>query len=146
VLVPGGFEEFQRGAVMAGWIPEPELLVNGFLASMYVPIQLPAEDFFFRVNKQSGDTWELIFKIRTPSVNQARALVTLFSLAKGFVDLAPSAAAAQKTELADFLPLLFANQPERQDDILTLKSAVLTMEELSLLFAAVSVYSQQKSP
>ena len=147
VEVPAGFNEFREGAVMSGWITDPEKTVNEFLSSLGLPIQLPAEDFFFNVVKSKDsnnrDMWELVFRVRTPSVNQARALVTIFSLARIFIINMPSGSAQdEKPGIANFLPALFKNAPQRDDDVLTLVSDAFTTRETALLFSAISVYSQ----
>jgi hypothetical protein len=149
VRLPDGFDEFReryrpQGAVMAGWIPDSNL-INGFLSNFGLPISIPAEDFFFCVLKQksgSADAWELVFNMRTASVNQARGLVSVFSLARAFIS-AFAVPGAEKSSLMDFLPNLFANIPEREEATLILKSDSFSTDELSLLFSAISVYSSQ---
>jgi hypothetical protein len=149
--VPDGFDKFReqyrpQGAVMAGWISDNDL-VNGFLSNFGLPISIPSEDFFFCVLKQKEpgkeESWELVFDIRTPSVNQARALVTIFSLAQVFIS-ALSNRDAEKRSLSDFIPVLFANAPQREESTLTLKSDSFSTGELALLFSAISVYSNTK--
>jgi hypothetical protein len=149
VQVPDGFDKFReqykpQGAVMAGWIPDSDL-INEFLSNFGLPISIPAEDFFFCVLKQksgSADLWDLVFNMRTASVNQARGLVSVFSLARAFIS-ALAVPGAKKISLMDFLPNLFANIPEREEATLTLKSDSFSTDELSLLFSAISVYSSQ---
>ena len=145
VLVPEGFMEFRTGAVLSGWIPDPQDTVNKFLTALGVPIQLPAEDFFFNVFKgkddEGNEEWELVFRIRTESANQARGLVTIFSLARAFIVNFSGSGAAEKKELTDFLPVLFYNQPQRDEEILTLRSAIFSAGDLALLFNAISLYS-----
>jgi hypothetical protein len=149
VRVPDGFDKFReqykpQGAVMAGWIPDSDL-INGFLSNLGLPIAIPAEDFFFCVLKQksgSADAWELVFNMRTSSAIQARGLVSVFSLARAYIS-AMAVPGAEKTNLIDFLPGLFANAPQREEATLTLKSDSFSTEELSLLFSAISVYSKQ---
>jgi hypothetical protein len=149
--VPDGFDKFReqyrpQGAVMAGWIPDGDL-VNEFLSNFGLPISIPSEDFFFCVLKQKGpgkeESWELVFDIKTPSVNQARALVTIFSLARVFIS-ALSTPGAERRSLMDFIPVLFANAPQREESTLTLKSDSFSTGELALLFSAISVYSNTK--
>jgi hypothetical protein len=147
VRSPDGFEEFRGNCVLAGWMPEPDDPVNRFLAAMEIPLQIPAEDFFFGAARAEGekDGWELLFRVRTPSASQARALVTLFSLARIF---AVNSAAADiglpqepdRTGIRDFLPALFANLPIQDDVNLTLRSASMEIEKISLLFTLFSVY------
>jgi len=146
VRVPASFNEFRRGAVMAGWIPNPQEAVNDFLLAMGIPIQVPAEDFYFNIiknrNPETGIEWELLFHIRTTTSVQARAIVTLFNLARAF--MAPAMLQPEpddEPDLLDFLPALFANSLQRDDDVLTLRSAAMSTKELALLFNAISLYS-----
>jgi hypothetical protein len=148
--VPDGFDKFReqyrpQGAVMAGWIPD-SALINEFLSNFGLPIAIPAEDFFFCVLKEKSgnvDSWDLVFNIRTSSANQARGLVSVFTLARIFIS-GLSNPGAEKTSLMDFIPSLFANAPQREEATLTLKSDSFSTEELALLFSAVSVYSNTK--
>jgi len=140
VDVPLDFEDFRTGSVMSGWITDPKTSVNKFLSTMGIPIQLPAEDFFFKVLKSGDDQWELVFRVRTASVNQARALVAIFTLARVFVSGSGGSGDGAKT-IYDFLPALFYNLPQRNEDVLTLTSDNFTAKDMSLLFNAISVYS-----
>ena len=141
---PEGFAAFNRGFTLAGWMNESAGSINAFLASMGIPLQIPAEDFFFGARKEDEDLWNLIFKIRTPSAIQARSLLTLFSVARLFVmraantqgevtgePLSPQQAAA----------LLFANLPELEDAYLTLRIDSLDANKIALLFNMFSIYS-----
>ena len=156
-IPPRGFDEFQKQTILAGWIPEPQDTVNRFLKNTGIPIQIPAEDFFFGVvpaadssdssnEKSAEEMWELVFQVRTPSVNQARALVTLFSLARIFMVSAPlpgTSILVEENDIMDFLPALFANLPVRDEEILTLRTSGFDIDTLALLFRAFSVYSGQ---
>jgi hypothetical protein len=150
VRVPDGFDEFRdlyrpQGAVMAGWIPDNEL-INEFLVNFGLPIAIPAEDFFFCVLKEKGnvESWDLVFSMRTASAIQARALVSVFSLVRAFTSVLALPPGSKKTNLMDFIPNLFANAPQREEATLLLKSDSFSTEELSLLFSAISVYSNTK--
>ena len=153
VRVPDGFDEFRQGSVVSGWIPDNEL-VNKFLSDLSLPIQIPAEAFFFKAKKpdafgeslQGGaeltDLWELEFLIRTPTANQSQGLLMLFSIARPFI--MSFSVSSEKQSLMDFIPALFANQPSRDGADLMLKSASFTTGELALLFNIISVYSNQQ--
>jgi hypothetical protein len=147
VKSPRGFEEFRKGCALAGWIPAPHEPVNRFLAVMEVPLQIPAEDFFFGIAGVEGgnEGWELRFRVRTPSASQARALVTLFSLARMFAVNSASEnigipQGPDETGLRGLLPALFANLPVQDGADITLRSAPVRTEEFSLLFSFFSVY------
>ena len=114
-IPPPGFAEFRRDFALAGWLPNPSDTVARVISSMGVPLQIPAEDFFFGasrhlsgtaltesiddnptdgnpmdvnptdVNPADTELWAPVFKIRTPSASNARSLLALFSIARLFV-------------------------------------------------------------
>ena len=159
---PSGFVEFRRGLPLAGWMPNPSETINNVIISMGVPVQIPAEDFFFGasrlstkldstgeltdVNPADTELWEPVFKIRTPSASHARSLLALFSVARMFIQrgligqnaewdapfLRPQEAAA----------LLFANIPEQDEDFLILRTVSLKAATIALLFRMFSIYSE----
>jgi hypothetical protein len=139
---PEGFEEFRRTCVLAGWMPNPSEPLNRFLQAMEIPIKIPAEEFFFGAARTGGEfedeRWELISRIRTPSPSQAKALVTLFAMARMFIGNAPGGEG-----LVGALPLLFANIPVQDGADLSLRSGVMDTNEIALLFNSFSVYSSK---
>jgi hypothetical protein len=144
---PEGFAAFSRGFALAGWMNDSAESINGFLAAMGIPLQLPAEDFFFGAekNEAQGSTsalWDLVFKIRTPSAAQARSLLTLFSITRLFVLRAPdTAAAGEPMSPQQAAALLFANAPELDAEYLTLRMDTLEADKIALLFTMFSIYS-----
>jgi hypothetical protein len=134
--IPGDFALFRQPLAVAGWIPSPREPVNNFLSSLRIPIQIPAEELFFGAGKGRDEgSWELLFRIRTASANQARALVTLFGLAR--LALAGDA-------VPEALGPLFANLPAQDGTILTLRSGPMDEKQVALLFNAFSEYSITK--
>jgi hypothetical protein len=133
--IPGEFPLFRVPFSIAGWIPEPQEPLNKFLGSLGIPIQIPAEAFFFGAQAGEEDRWELVFRIKTRSANQARAMVTLFSLAR----IAIGGGGA----VFDAVRPLFANLPEQDGSVLLLRSASMDEKQVALLFNVVSVYSIQ---
>ena len=149
VIVPDGFDEFRKASALSGWIPDNEP-VNKFLSDLGIPIQIPAEDFFFKAHKLTAsvenhetgnDEWELEFLIRTPSANHSQGLLMLFSLARPFIMSLNSG--EDRSSIMNFIPALFANQPSRNGNELMLRSAPFTTMELALLFNIISLYSHQ---
>jgi hypothetical protein len=143
VSAPGGFAEFNRGFVLAGWMNDSAEAINGFLASMGIPLQLPAEDFFFGA-KTETELWNLVFKIRTPSAAQARSLLTLFSIARLFVMRAQDSGgsiAGEPMSPQQAAALLFANVPELDAEYLILRMDSLEADMIALLFRMFTVYS-----
>jgi len=148
---PPGFSEFNRGYALSGWVNDPSPLINSFISAMGIPLQVPAEKFFFGAVSTpmiaEGD-WELVFRIGTASQAQAQFLLGLFSLARFFVMQMPQAMPQDQLapdpyvispEEAAFL--LFANAPELDGDGLILRIGHLNETRIALLFAMFSVYS-----
>jgi hypothetical protein len=136
---PEGFEEFRKACVLAGWMPNPEEALNRFLQAMEIPIKIPAEEFFFGAVRAGGDErWELVARVRAPAPSQARALVTLFTMARMFIGNATGGEG-----LTGALPLLFANIPVQDGTDLSLRSGIMETKEIALLFNSFSVYSSK---
>jgi hypothetical protein len=147
---PAGFTVFNRGFALAGWMNDSAESINGFLASMGIPLQLPAEDFFFGAKKNEARgspptaLWNLVFKIRTPSASQARSLLMLFSVARLFVLRAVDAQGefdGESMSPQQAAALLFANAPELDAEYLTLRIDSLEADKIALLFYMFSIYS-----
>jgi len=143
VSAPGGFTEFNRGFALAGWMNDSAEAINGFLASMGIPLQLPAEDFFFGARNEA-ELWNLVFKIRTPSAAQARSLLTLFSITRLFIMRAQDAGGGidgEPMSPQQAAALLFANVPELDAEYLILRMDSLEADKIALLFKMFTVYS-----
>ncbi|MCL2069597.1 MAG: hypothetical protein FWH19_01250 [Treponema sp.] len=145
---PPGFIEFQRGLAMAGWLPGPMGTVNNFLQGLGLPMQIPAEEFFFGAGRlpslpSSAGFWELVLRIKTPSEAQARSLLTLFNMARLFAPQgsAPTESADEISSL-DLAALLFANSPEQDGEFLTLRTEPLSERGIALLLGMFSLYSR----
>jgi len=147
---PQTFAEFRRGMVLAGWVHNPSDPINSFLETLGLPIQLPAEDFFFGASRapydgNNADTpWELAFRIRAPSETHARSLLVLFSTARFFVMMMGAgepSADADSIGLQELAMMLFANVPEQDGEFLTLRINSLNENTIALLFDIFSVYS-----
>ena len=148
VNIPRGFSEFRRGMVLAGWLPNPSRQVNNVLATFAIPIHIPAEDFFFGVARVPADSdpWELVFRIRTASTEQAVALLSLFSMARFFVQRAvvqqgAASAGAFPISPQEIAAMLFAKAPEQNEEFLTLRTGPLDEDRIALLFVMFSLYS-----
>jgi len=148
---PPGFEEFQRPCALAGWLNNPMEAIDRFISTMGIPLQIPAEEFFFgavRLTEEAGRpadrNWELIFKAKTPGATQARSLITLFALARMFMPASPqidfSGDSISPQEAAS---LLFANPPEQDGASIIFRAGPLDEKGIALLFNLFSVYSNK---
>ena len=138
-------------------MPDSSEFINGFLNTMGIPLQIPAEDLFFGAVRlpETVDAhtreglWELVFKIKTPSESNARALLTLFSVARLFFQRGGGAQTGFDEEITSLSPqeaaaLLFANIPEQDGEFLILRVSSLDENRIALLFEMFSVYSDSK--
>ena len=153
---PQSFAEFRRGMALAGWMNNPSEPINGFLENLGLPLQIPAEDFFFGAAHSSNGyeendaaPWELAFRIRAPSEADARSLLILFSTARFFVQMmipgeldgAHLSGETGMLSLQEVAMMLFANVPEQDGEFLTLRINSLDPDSMALLFDMFSVYS-----
>ncbi|MDR1802735.1 MAG: hypothetical protein LBQ94_03940 [Treponema sp.] len=165
-IPPPGFAEFRRDFALAGWMPNPSETVDSVIASMGVPLQIPAEGLFFGASRlspnpastdnptddnpmddNSPDTelWAPVFKIRTPSASHARSLLALFSVARLFIQrglISPGAGSSSFMSPQEAAALLFANTPEQDDDFLIIRTAPIEAASVALLFQMFSIYSE----
>ncbi|GHV01653.1 hypothetical protein FACS189485_00420 [Spirochaetia bacterium] len=158
---PEGFTEFRRGAALTLWLENPSAILNRFLDGMNLPLQIPAEELLIGLypapsaefaaklsaGKQTSENglanYEAILRIKTPSVSQARALVTIFSMARLFAANAAGAGGIAAPSMAALAPILFANPPEQDGAFLNIRTALIDESEIALLFSLFSVYSIQ---
>jgi len=132
--IPDGFNEFRTGAVLACWIDDPGPSINQKFLEMGIPIELPAQQLFVSLFSVDEQQYEARLKIQVAGETQARALVTLFALARGF--LAFSTVPDSSASLGS---ILFANPPVQDGDALIITTAPLSASEISLLFAMFSL-------
>jgi hypothetical protein len=148
VKSPPGFEEFRKPCVLAGFLPESHDVVNRFVSTMDLPMQIPAKEFFFGASRSPGEEvkWAPLFRMQFASENEAKGLFSLLALARMFMNAQSAAAFAEGSGPASavaaafLLPLIFENEPELSGRDITLRMTPMTTEELSLLFRIFSVY------
>ncbi|MCL2007743.1 MAG: hypothetical protein FWG77_06610 [Treponema sp.] len=144
---PPGLAEFGRGMPLIGWMPSPADFLNGFFTFLGIPIQIPAEEFFFSASQPWPDEdeyWELLFRIKTPSELHARSILALFTVARlaVFQGMVPSEDFISGISInpREFASLLLANLPERDVDILLLRTNPMTARQMALLFNMFTLY------
>ncbi|MDR0511747.1 MAG: hypothetical protein LBG93_01400 [Treponema sp.] len=157
--MPEAFTQIREGSALAGWLVSPSDHINRILAGMGVPLQIPAEELFFAaIRSPAGWTadgsglevhealWELTFRVRTPSAFHAGLLTMLFTQARHLVLQAAALAAQMPVEnqalsFQDAAVMLFSNVPEQDGEFITIRIDSLSENDISLLFALFSVYS-----
>jgi hypothetical protein len=159
---PEGFAEFRRGAALTLWLENPADPLNRFLDGMGLPLQIPAEQLLISLYPVSPDepkqraeplavtpveiglaSYEARLRIKTPSPSQARALVTIFSMARLFVSNAAGTGGSPPAGITALLSILFANPPVQDGTFLNIRTALMDESEIALLFSLFSVYSIQ---
>jgi hypothetical protein len=141
--IPEDFAGFCVNSAIAFWLPQPSRPVNAFLDILEIPLQIPADELFaglYETETKGGDPgfYEVLIRIKTPSISQARALVTLINLARVFIG------GLTETEgLQSLARLFFANVPEQDGIYLNIRTPAMEKEELALLFNVFSVYFMQ---
>jgi hypothetical protein len=156
---PPSFIEFHRGLALAGWLPSPSGSINNFLQGLGVPMQIPAEEFFFGAlrlpltpspadelageltDELAGEFWEIVLKIKTPSEAQARSLLSLFSMARLFLQ-PPSLGPTDDFGLPELAAMLFAASPQQDGEFLTFRAGPYSESDMALLLSTFSVYSR----
>jgi hypothetical protein len=154
-VLPEGFAELRRGALLAGWLEDAGGPINQFFAQLEIPIQIPAERALFGVYalppgalsalspEKPGEgeepVYEAALRIETPSVNQAKAMVSVISLARLFMSGGAFPGAGGPMALA---AALFANPPAQEGPVLIIRTGAMDAQEIALLFNMFSVYSE----
>ncbi|MDR1956421.1 MAG: hypothetical protein LBQ30_06160 [Treponema sp.] len=136
VQVPEGFAAFSHDAALAGWITEGAMPLNQLLSSLELPLRIPAGQVLFNLQQsgKSGNHYEAMIRLETPSASQAKALVMLFSLARPFILATPDPSLLAR--------VLFMQPPVLDDRSVNLRTGALDAQEVALLFSLFSVYSK----
>jgi hypothetical protein len=160
IKIPEGFGEFAKGAVFSCWFSDPGPLLNQRLKTMSLPLEIPAEQLFiclFQADKKTSAAqpmspaepfYEAQFKIKLPGATQARAVVSLLTLARSFMPapeppppIEPTDTQDRKTQksAAMMIYILFSNPIVQEEESIILKSPPLGVRDISLLFSVFSL-------
>jgi hypothetical protein len=134
---PAGLEELRRDAVLAGWIDDAATPINRFIQSLALPLQIPAERLLFGVYAAEDKKYNAVLNITTPSISQARALVSIFSMIRLFLvssDIGPG-------EPAALAFIFFANPPVQEGTNLIVRTGTMDGDGIALLLNMFSLYS-----
>jgi hypothetical protein len=149
VTPPGRLAELREGAALAGWMENPGVPVNGFLAGLGIPLQVPADRLLFAVYEEETENvavenrrYAASVLVETPSATQARALAALVSMARMVISGARPSDAGGLMAVAI---ALFANPPDLEEHELIIRTGPLDAGEIALLFSRFSVYSDQNN-
>ncbi|MDR2096193.1 MAG: hypothetical protein LBP76_11870 [Treponema sp.] len=162
-LSPPGFRDYRQGAAFAGWVDEPEPHINQFLDSMEIPIKIPADRMFFAVFESAGteddaetavsddktavrdNKYDILLRMETPTETQAKALLTLFSMARYFYsgDFESTSTDAEEDGSLFLVKTIFAQTPAQDGPVLNIRMEAMDKDQISLLFKTFLVYSKK---
>jgi hypothetical protein len=129
VSEPSGFDAFQQGAVIAGWLTDKGEALNHLLTVLEIPIRLQMESAFFTFHKTDREQYELTLHIETPTEELAKNFAVLFSLARLFI-----AENSETDTQQSALPVqLLTNPAEQAGVFLTIRSTALDAGNAALL-------------
>ena len=149
---PRDFPEFHRDMVLAGWAADSAGSINRSLDVLGIPIQIPAEDLIFGVARIPHvpapaavypEIWEFVMRFRFQSPFHARSLLALFTQVRNFTQRAAAGSQFSGDFLSpqEFAALLFANQPQLDNDSVILRTDPLTANRIALLSYLFTVLS-----
>lgn len=141
---PDSFEEFRKPCVLAGRLNNPGALVNGFIAGLGIPLQIPAEELFFGFVRagESADaaaSFAPVIKIRASSTSQAAALTGLLSIARMFIG-----GATEGESPSAMLGHILSNTPVQEGEYVRLNAPPMSISQITLLFRSFALYSPKK--
>jgi hypothetical protein len=134
---PEGLEGLRRNAVLAGWVDDAATPINRFVQSLALPLQIPAERLLFGIYAAEDAKYDAVLHIATPSNSQARALVSIFSIARFYLsnlDIEPGGPAALAF-------IFFANNPVQEGTNLIIRTGTMDEDGIALLLNMFSLYS-----
>jgi len=137
---PEGFWEFIHGSVIACWLENPGPVLNQIIAEMGIPIEIPAQRIFLSLfplsdTVDSMQQYEALLRIQFSGPTQARGIAMLMTLAGAFIS--PENGTESGMEI--MAAVLFANPPVQDGNNLDIKTGVLGLREISLLFNIFSL-------
>jgi hypothetical protein len=143
-VIPQGFNEFSKGAVLSCWINNPSQILNTKLGEMGIPIEIPAELLFVNVESISENQYRASLRIQVSSAAQARALVSILTIARAFLPsdtgLSNEPGVDSAVDSASVLQgVLFTNPAVQDGNCLNIQTGILSGKEASLLFAMFSL-------
>jgi hypothetical protein len=160
VLSPPGFHDYRQGAALAGWMDDAGPHINQFLESMEIPLEIPADRMFFAFFESAGSgddvgaaflddktavqdkKYDILLRMETPTATQAKALLTLFSMARFFLsDTGESG--DEEAETSFLMKIIFAQAPVQDGPVLSLRIEAMDTGQIALLFKTLLVYSKK---
>ena len=133
--LPEGFIDFHNGSILSCWLNDPGPVINQKIREMGIPLEIPAQQFFFSLFPANDQQYTVDLQIQIASENQARALTIMFTLARNFIP--PQTDTSSPTALLQ--SILFANPPVLDGSNLKITSSPLNVSEITLLLKMFSL-------
>ena len=125
VEIPEGFNEFSRGSYLSFWLNEPAPMFSKVLSNAGLPIRFPVQRLFVSLSAETAGQYEAVMRLKFENASQARGMAAIFNLAGNFASGGSGSIIAS---------IFFANAPVQDGLFLDIKTAVLSENDLSLLF------------
>jgi hypothetical protein len=141
ITAPEHLSEFSQALVL-GWLENAGTPINNFLSLTGIPVRIPAERILFAIHDapvDQGPLYEIALRIETKNANQARALVSILVLVRGFAE---GAAPGADPEFLGALRPLLANPPVQDGSGLLIRTGPMSAGDIALLLNRFAVYSQ----
>ena len=144
--VPEALPALQRRAVLSGWMNNPAPSISRFVASLGVPIEIPAENLIFAVypadtpgkdKKPGEEMYSAALRFETGNPSLASGLVRIVTLAKVALALADFKGKENLKVLAE---AFFSQNPRAEGSGLIITIGAINGKDLALLFNALSLY------
>jgi hypothetical protein len=137
-VVPDGFRAYREGAALALWVEDPARNLGAVLATLSIPLQIPAESCFVALDPLEKGSFSGRIRMEFSQPSQARAILVLMTMARA---LMPGAEGGLDGTAA-LASLIFANPPQQDGSAINLITAPLGSDEIALLFRMFSVSSK----
>jgi hypothetical protein len=134
IAAPENLSAFSHALVL-GWLENAGTPINKALSTAGIPARIPAERILFAIHDVVGSMYEVSLRIETRNVSQAKGLVSILGLVRGFIE---DAGADQ--EFLEILRPLLANPPIQDGSGLLIRTGPMDARGIALLLNHFSVY------
>ncbi|MDR2768730.1 MAG: hypothetical protein LBB82_10445 [Treponema sp.] len=136
---PAALDGLKRNAVLYGWLENAGESLDKIIASLGVPLSVPAQKLLFAVYPAGSeeDAYRAVLRLETPGVSQAMALTRILGMAAA--GLAGADLSAYR-EFESVARALFGGSFEQSGDAVIITTMTLRSGELALLFTTLTLY------
>jgi hypothetical protein len=140
---PEHLADLRSQALVVGWLENAGTPINKFLSTLGLPVQIPTDRILFALYETPADAnqglmYEIVLRVETQNASQARALTSILSLVRGFME---AAGPGMDLEVLEILRPLLANPPGADGSGLLIRTGPMSAEGIALLLNRFAVYS-----